>query len=139
MLHDILAAVQAEDSNALRDAAVPTTELSDPAFLRLVAYLDFLLRGRAATVIGHRPDIDELTELSVSLYPEFTKIIRPERARLADILHGAFREKDPGDISLSADHYLIQGSAALAVLLRITGERIEDAHGRVLQWYERTT
>ncbi len=59
MLHDILAAAQADDGNALRDAGVPMTELADPAFVRLVAYLDFLLRGRAATVIGHRLDIDD--------------------------------------------------------------------------------
>ena len=79
-----------------------------------------------------------LTELADRLYPEITKIIRPEHARPAHILHAAFREKDPSDISLSADHYLIQGSAALAVLLRITGERLEDANSRVLEWYERT-
>ncbi len=138
MLCEILAATRAENGAAFVAVGGATTRLPDSAFIRLVAYLDFLLRGRAAAVVGHRPNVSELTELSVTLYPEFVKIIKPEYARLADVLHAAFREEDPSEISLPPDHFVMQACVALGVLLRITGERVEDAHDRVREWYDTT-
>ena len=98
--------------------------MSDSAFLRFVAYLDFLLRGRAAAVVGHRPDFYELTELSVTAsYPEFVKIIKPEYARLADVLHLAFRERDPNEIAMPPDECVREASTAIGVLLANSSSR----------------
>jgi hypothetical protein len=131
----------AREANGIEFAAVggSTTSLGDAPFLRLVAYVDYLLRGRASAIIGHRPSGDELTELAVRLHPEFITVIKPEYVRLVEVLNLAYREMDPEVVAMPPDDYVMQGTAAIGVMLRETGEDIEDRHERIVQWYAKTS
>lgn len=85
-------------------------------------------------LLRRRPSAEDLHELAVRFYPEFTRLIRGDESRLENTLLTVFGLA-PEDRQIRGGMGVVMGSAALGVLLDDPETELAEMRPHLAKWW----
>jgi len=100
------------------------------------AYVWYLLRYRVAEILGRKPTAEDLHELAVSAYPQFSVIIKGDVTLLEGTLRSVF-ELESAQQKLTGGKLVVLGFAALGALLDDPKTELDRMRPHLADWWRR--
>jgi hypothetical protein len=133
----IFAAAHRGDPDQLADLWLKLErEVSEKGRDQAAVYLRFLLEYRVIEILGRRPTVEDLHELSISTYTRYRQVIREDEEVLEDLLGTVFKFLPP-ERYVKGARFMVLASAAVGVLLDDPASQLDAIRPPLARWYRR--